>query len=87
MKNPIENRRGIPKNKSEKLEVPELTPEGVEMMIGQILALREILHEREERLAVLEGDFNASDEELAARRLEIEELREEIEGREEAILE
>jgi len=46
-----------------------------------------MLHEREERLAVLEGDFNASDEELAVRRLEIQELREEIESREDAISE
>ncbi len=87
MRNSIENRREVPENKPEELEAVELTPKEVGMMVDQIPALREILHELEWRLAVLEGDFNASDEELAARRVEIEELKEEIEGREDAILE
>lgn len=85
MKNPMEKLRKDPESEKEKLEVPEMSPEDLTEMTGQIPVLREILREREERLVVLEGDFNASDEELAARRSEIEELREEIEGREEAL--
>ncbi len=86
MRNQIENKREVPENKPEKLEAVELTPEEVGIMVEQLPAYQEMLAEREAELSDLSvlAAFPADAERIKILKTEIEELREEIEGREDA---
>lgn len=78
----------LPKNKQEQEppsseSVPEMSPEDLNEMLDQIPILKDMLQERENRLRQIENDPNADSRELGNLKQEIEELKEEIKGREE----
>lgn len=65
-------------------DLPEISPEELQEMLGQIPALKEMLEERKNELRVLEDSENPDRERVNVLREEISELETEIEGREEA---
>ena len=73
------------KSVEETENIVEMSPEDFEEMIDQIPALKEMLQERELKLAELEKDANANASEIGTLKVEIEELRQEIYEREELL--